>query len=85
LSWPGSINAVIIDSVDRHFRRDLEQLDRLSLKLACVLETHARADHVTSAGKLCQRTSATAVACAGITGFPFLPRRSTKDFNLVVA
>src|SRR5438067_1000641 len=44
--------AVIIDPVDRHVERDLAHLERLGLMLAYVLETHAHADHVTSAGRL---------------------------------
>lgn len=65
LPAPGSADAVIIDPVDRHFDRDLEQLNRLGLKLAYVLETHAHADHVTSAGRLCQQTGAKAAVPAG--------------------
>lgn len=65
LRAPGSADAVIIDPVDRHFDRDLEQLNRLGLKLAYVLETHAHADHVTSAGRLCQQTGAKAAVPAG--------------------
>jgi glyoxylase-like metal-dependent hydrolase (beta-lactamase superfamily II) len=70
LSAPGSTDAVIIDPVDRHCLRDLRHLERLGLKLAWVLETHAHADHVTSAGRLRELTGAkTAVpgAC-GIAG-----------------
>lgn len=40
-------------------------MNRLGLKLAYVLETHAHADHVTSAGKLCQQTGAKAAVPAG--------------------
>lgn len=61
----GSADAVIIDPVDRHFDRDLAQLSRLGLKLAYVLETHAHADHITSAGRLCQQTGAKAAVPAG--------------------
>lgn len=50
--------AVIIDPVDRHWERDLQQLERLGLSLVFVLETHAHADHVTSAGKLARLTGA---------------------------
>jgi sulfur dioxygenase len=57
--------AVIIDPVDRQWERDLQQLERLNLRLVYVLETHAHADHVTSAGKLCQLTGAIAAVPSG--------------------
>jgi sulfur dioxygenase len=60
MAGPGSTDAVIIDPVDRHRERDLRHLERLGLKLAYVLETHAHADHVTSAGKLRELTGAKA-------------------------
>jgi sulfur dioxygenase len=65
LSVPGESEAVIIDPVDAHWERDLQQLQRLDLKLAFVLETHAHADHVTSAGKLRQVTGAAAAVPSG--------------------
>lgn len=55
-------DATLIDPVDRQWKRDLQQLERLNLKLAFVLETHAHADHVTSAGKLREMTGAKAAA-----------------------
>lgn len=58
-------SAVIIDPVDRHWKRDLAHLKRLGLDLAYVLETHAHADHVTAAGKLREVTGATAAVPAG--------------------
>ncbi|XYJ12540.1 MBL fold metallo-hydrolase [Telluria sp. B2] len=57
--------AVLIDPVDEHWERDLEHLRRLDLKLAYVLETHAHADHVTSAGKLRELTGAKAAVPSG--------------------
>ena len=57
--------AVIIDPVDRHCERDLAHLARLGLKLAYVLETHAHADHVTSAGRLRELTGARAAVPSG--------------------
>lgn len=57
---PGETEAVIVDPVERHWERDLRHLERLNLTLKYVLETHAHADHVTSAGKLCQVTGASA-------------------------
>ena len=65
LAAPGSAEAVIIDPVDRHWERDLRHLERLGLKLAFVLETHAHADHVTSAGKLREITGAKAAVPSG--------------------
>lgn len=65
LREPGGENAVIIDPVDRNLQRDLAHLERLGLKLAFVLETHAHADHVTSAGMLRQLTGARAAVPSG--------------------
>lgn len=65
LSAPGDDVAVIIDPVERHWERDLRHLERLNLKLAYILETHAHADHVTSAGKLRGMTGAQAAVPAG--------------------
>ena len=59
------VSAVIIDPVERHWERDLLHLKRLNLKLAYVLETHAHADHVTSAGKLRELTGAKAAVPSG--------------------
>jgi glyoxylase-like metal-dependent hydrolase (beta-lactamase superfamily II) len=58
-------SAVIIDPVERHCNRDLKHLERLGVKLAYVLETHAHADHVTSAGKLRVLTGAQAAVPSG--------------------
>lgn len=60
-----SRQAAIIDPVDRHCERDLAHLARLGLRLAWVLETHAHADHVTSAGRLRQLTGALAAVPSG--------------------
>lgn len=58
LGDPVSCTAVIIDPVDRHLERDLAVLARHGLTLAYALETHAHADHITSAGLLARRTGA---------------------------
>ena len=65
LSAPGANEAVIIDPVERHWERDLRHLERLNLKLVYILETHAHADHVTSAGKLREVTGAQACVPSG--------------------
>ena len=43
----------------------MRHLERLDLKLAYILETHAHADHVTSAGRLRELTGAKAAVPAG--------------------
>lgn len=65
LSVPESKEAVIIDPVDTHWERDLLQIERLGLQLVMILETHAHADHVTSAGKLREITQAKAAVPSG--------------------
>jgi glyoxylase-like metal-dependent hydrolase (beta-lactamase superfamily II) len=65
LGAPGSDAAVIIDPVDQHVERDLAHLRRLGLQLEFILETHAHADHVTSAGRLRQLTGARAAVPSG--------------------
>jgi glyoxylase-like metal-dependent hydrolase (beta-lactamase superfamily II) len=57
--------AVLIDPVDTQAERDLALIEREGLKLRYTLETHAHADHITSAGRLRQLTGAKAVAPAG--------------------
>lgn len=65
LAVPGSNEAVIIDPVGKHWERDLAHMQRLGLKLVLILETHAHADHVTSAGKLRELTGAQAAVPSG--------------------
>jgi glyoxylase-like metal-dependent hydrolase (beta-lactamase superfamily II) len=59
---PATRDAAIIDPVDTHLDEYLDVVERDNLKLAYVLETHAHADHITSAGRLCQTTGAKAAA-----------------------
>ncbi|MCA1855676.1 MBL fold metallo-hydrolase [Massilia oculi] len=65
LAAPGDPGAAIIDPVDRHWQRDLAHIERLGLRLTHVLETHAHADHVTSAGRLRALTGARACVPSG--------------------
>ena len=65
LAAPDSASAVIIDPVDQHYERDLAHLARLGLRLEYILETHAHADHVTSAGRLHLHTGAHTAAPSG--------------------
>lgn len=57
-----SRQAVLIDPVLELLDRDLTLIQQLDLVLSYVLETHAHADHVTSAGELRSRTNAVTVA-----------------------
>ena len=54
--------AAIIDPVDHQIDRDLAMLSRLGLVLRYTIETHAHADHITSAGLLRRRSGALAAA-----------------------
>ena len=54
--------AVIIDPVDDQLERDLATLRQYGLKLLWTVETHAHADHITSAGQLAEHTGAQTVA-----------------------
>ncbi len=49
-----SREALIIDPVDEQIERDLAVLREHGLKLVWAVETHAHADHITSAGKLAE-------------------------------
>jgi len=57
--------AALIDPVDQHWQRDLAHIERLGLRLVLILETHAHADHVTSAGRLRHLTGARAAVPSG--------------------
>ena len=60
-----SREALIIDPVDTQIERDLATLRQYGLKLLWAVETHAHADHITSAGLLAEHTGARTVAPAG--------------------
>ncbi len=61
--------SLIIDPVDELLERDLEVLRHYGLKLVWALETHAHADHITSAGRLAEHAGAQTAApdACGIT------------------
>lgn len=48
----------IIDGVKEQFDRDLQIIEELGVELLYAMETHAHADHITSAGMLRQNTGA---------------------------
>lgn len=57
--------ALIIDPVDEQLERDLAVLERQRLTLKWTVETHAHADHITSAARLAELTGARMAAPAG--------------------
>ena len=57
--------ALIIDPVDTQIERDLATLRQYGLKLVWTVETHAHADHITSAGQLAELAGARTAAPAG--------------------
>jgi glyoxylase-like metal-dependent hydrolase (beta-lactamase superfamily II)/rhodanese-related sulfurtransferase len=61
--------AIIIDPVDEQVERDLQVLREHQLKLMWTVETHAHADHITSAAQLVEHTGAQTAAplACGIT------------------
>ncbi len=56
--------AVLIDPVINSVQRDLQVLSQLGLKLACTVDTHIHADHVTGALALKERTGSRIAAPA---------------------
>lgn len=60
-----SREAVIIDPVDEQIERDLATLREYGLKLVWTVETHAHADHITSAGRLAELAGAKTAAPSG--------------------
>ena len=57
--------AVLIDPVDTQLDRDLAALQQHKVQLKWVIETHAHADHITSAGKIIEHTGAQAAVPMG--------------------
>ena len=62
---PTTRDAVIIDPVDEQLERDLGVLREHGLKLLWSIETHAHADHITSAGLLTEHAGARTAAPRG--------------------
>ncbi len=60
-----SREALIIDPVDEQIERDLAELRTYGLKLVWTVETHAHADHITSAGQLAEYAGAMTAAPEG--------------------
>jgi sulfur dioxygenase len=57
--------AIIIDPVEEQLQRDLAAIQEHGLKLQYIVETHAHADHITSAAQLIEHTGAQAATPAG--------------------
>ncbi len=57
--------AIIIDPVEEQLQRDLAVIQERSLRLKYIVETHAHADHITSAAALIEHTGAQAATPAG--------------------
>ncbi len=57
--------ALIIDPVDQQIERDMQVLRQHGLRLIWAVETHAHADHITSAGQLAEHAGARTAAPAG--------------------
>lgn len=62
---PATREALIIDPVDQQVERDLAVLREHGLTLLWTVETHAHADHITSAGQLAEHTGAQTAAPEG--------------------
>ena len=76
--------ALIIDPVDEQIERDMATLREYGLKLVWTVETHAHADHITSAGKLAELAGARTAAPAGCgigTAGVQLQHGDTLDFG----
>ena len=67
--------AALIDPVLETVERDLDLIRDLGLTLACTVETHIHADHVTGAGRLRALTGSKA-------GFPALSGADFTDFTI---
>ncbi|WP_454765354.1 MBL fold metallo-hydrolase [Cupriavidus campinensis] len=75
----GTREALLIDPVDRQYARDLALLRETGARLAWVVETHAHADHITSAGQLALQTGANTAAPSGCDIKPALKQLIDGD------
>ena len=55
---PNTREGAIIDPVKEKFDRDMQIIEELGIELLYSIETHAHADHITSAGRIRQNTGA---------------------------
>ena len=81
---PVTREALLIDPVDALLERDLGVLQAQALVLRWTVETHAHADHITSAGLLAEHTGARTAAPAGCgigTAAVQLQHGDTLDFG----
>ncbi|MDP3412093.1 MAG: MBL fold metallo-hydrolase, partial [Polaromonas sp.] len=62
---PATRDALFIDPVDSQLERDLALLRDYALNLVWTVETHAHADHITSAGQLVEHAGAQSAAPEG--------------------
>lgn len=67
--------ALLIDPVIETAERDLALVQELGLRLACTIETHIHADHVTGAGRL-------RALCGSKAGFPAASSADCIDFTI---
>jgi glyoxylase-like metal-dependent hydrolase (beta-lactamase superfamily II) len=69
LACPDTRRAVLVDPVLDSVDRDLATVQELGLTLACTLETHVHADHVTSAARL-RSLAGSKIACPEMDDIP---------------
>lgn len=62
---PATRDALIIDPVDEQLERDLAVVKQQGLRLQWTVETHAHADHITSAGLLAEHAGAKTAVPSG--------------------
>ncbi|MBL0419023.1 MBL fold metallo-hydrolase [Ramlibacter sp. AW1] len=75
LGCPDTGQAVLIDPVVNSMDRDLQAIQELGLRLACTVDTHIHADHITAALELKKRTGSRIAA-------PAFDRLPCVDFGL---